>query len=74
MLKQWLTIFLDILFYVRNCYKKLIKPVRAYQLGSVTLVVPLLTLIAILNTIYEYFMNHNKNKFIQNNSFYFDYY
>ena len=65
MLKQWLTIFLDILFYVRNCYKKLIKPVRAYPLGSVTLVVPLLTLTAILNTIYEYLMNHNKNKFIQ---------
>lgn len=43
----------------------LISSVRAYQLGSVTLVAPLLTLTAILNTIYEYFMNHNKNKFIQ---------
>ena len=43
----------------------LISSVRAYQLGSVTLIAPLLTLTSILNTMYEYFINKDKNKIIQ---------
>ena len=43
----------------------LISSVRAYQLGSVTLIAPLLTLTSILNTVYEYFINKDKNKIIQ---------
>lgn len=43
----------------------LISSVRAYQLGSVTLIVPLLTLTSILNTMYEYFINKDKNKIVQ---------
>ena len=42
----------------------LISSVRAYQLGSVTVVAPLLTLSAILNALYEYFILHNKKNFI----------
>lgn len=43
----------------------LISSVRAYQPGSVTLIAPLLTLTSILNTMYEYFINKDKNKIIQ---------
>lgn len=43
----------------------LISSVMAYQLGSVTLIAPLLTLTSILNTMYEYFINKDKNKIIQ---------
>lgn len=43
----------------------LISSVRAYQLGSVTLIAPLLTLTTILNTLYEYFINKDKNKLIE---------
>ena len=43
----------------------LISSVRAYQIGNVSVVAPLLTLTAILNTAYEYFINKNKSKFIQ---------
>lgn len=43
----------------------LISSVRAYQLGNVTIVAPILTLTSILNTIYEYFLAKNKNKFAQ---------
>lgn len=43
----------------------LIASVRAYQLGNVTLIAPLLTLTSILNTIYEYFIEKNKSKFVQ---------
>lgn len=43
----------------------LIASVRAYQLGNVTLIAPLLTLTSILNTMYEYFVCKNKSKFIQ---------
>lgn len=43
----------------------LISSVRAYQLGNVTLVAPLLTLTSLFNTIYEYFINKNKSKLIQ---------
>lgn len=43
----------------------LISSVRAYQLGSVTLIAPLLTLTSILNTMYEYFINKDKNKIVQ---------
>ncbi len=38
----------------------LISSVRAYQLGNVTVVAPLLTLTAILNALYEYFILKNK--------------
>ena len=43
----------------------LISSVRAYQLGNVSVVAPLLTLTAILNTIYEYFISKNKSKIYQ---------
>ena len=43
----------------------LISSVRAYQIGNVSVVAPLLTLTAILNTIYEYFISKNKSKIIQ---------
>ena len=43
----------------------LISSVRAYQIGNVSVVAPLPTLTAILNTAYEYFINKNKSKFIQ---------
>lgn len=43
----------------------LIASVRAYQLGNVTVVAPVLTLTSILNTIYEYLIVKNKNKFLQ---------
>ena len=43
----------------------LIASVRAYQLGNVTLIAPLLTLTSILNTMYEYFVSKNKSKFLQ---------
>ena len=43
----------------------LIASVRAYQLGNITIVAPILTLTSILNTIYEYFVCKNKNKFAQ---------
>lgn len=39
--------------------------IRAYQLGSVTVVAPLFALTAILNALVEFIFNHNKNKFIQ---------
>ena len=40
----------------------LIASVRAYQLGNVTVVAPILTLTSILNTIYEYLIVKNKKK------------
>ena len=43
----------------------LISSVRAYQIGNVSVVAPLLTLTAILNTIYEYFISKNKSKIYQ---------
>lgn len=43
----------------------LISSVRAYQIGNVSVVAPLLTLTAILNTIYEYFVSKNKTKIYQ---------
>ena len=43
----------------------LISSVRAYQIGNVSVVAPLLTLTAILNTIYEYFVSNNKTKIYQ---------
>ncbi len=43
----------------------LIASVRAYQLGNVTVVAPILTLTSILNTMYEYFIVKNKKKFVQ---------
>lgn len=43
----------------------LIASVRAYQLGNVTVVAPILTLTSILNTIYEYFIVKNRKKFLQ---------
>ena len=43
----------------------LISSVRAYQIGNVSVVAPLLTLTAILNTIYEYFISKNKTKIYQ---------
>jgi uncharacterized membrane protein len=43
----------------------LISSVRAYQLGKVTTVAPILTLTSILNTLYEYVVLKNKNKFFQ---------
>lgn len=41
----------------------LISSVRAYQLGNVTVVAPILTLTSILNALYEYFICHNKKNF-----------
>lgn len=43
----------------------LISSVRAYQLGSVTVIAPLFTLTSILNAIVEFFFHHDKNKLIQ---------
>lgn len=43
----------------------LISSVRAYQLGNVSVIAPILTLTSVLNTIYEYFIAKNKNKFVQ---------
>ena len=43
----------------------LISSVRAYQLGNVTVVAPILTLTSILNTIYEYVIIKNKKHFLQ---------
>ena len=43
----------------------LISSVRAYQLGSVSVVAPLLTLTAIINTIYEFVFNNDKSEFIK---------
>ena len=43
----------------------LIASVRAYQLGNVTVVAPILTLTSILNTIYEYLIVKNKKHFLQ---------
>lgn len=43
----------------------LISSVRAYQFGSITLIAPLLTLTSILNTMYEYFINKDKNRIVQ---------
>ncbi len=43
----------------------LISSVRAYQLGSISLVAPLLTLTAILDSIYEYFFNKDKSAFLK---------
>lgn len=42
----------------------LISSVRAYQIGDVSVVAPLLTLTAVFNTIYEYFVNKNRSKFL----------
>lgn len=39
--------------------------IRAYQLGSVTIVAPLFALTAILNALVEFVFNHDKSKFIQ---------
>lgn len=43
----------------------LISSVRAYQIGNVSVVAPLLTLTAILNTLYEYFICKNKKNVLQ---------
>lgn len=43
----------------------LISSVKAYEVGNVTLIAPLLTLTSILNTIYEFVICKNKNKLIQ---------
>mgnify|MGYP003289364627 CR=1 FL=1 len=43
----------------------LISSVRAYQIGNVSVVAPLLTLTAILNTLYEYFICKNKKNVVQ---------
>lgn len=43
----------------------LISSVRAYQLGIVSVVAPLLTLTAIINTIYEFIFNKDKSEFIK---------
>lgn len=43
----------------------LISSVRAYQLGSASVVAPLLTLTAIINTIYEFIFNKDKSEFIK---------
>ena len=42
----------------------LISSVRAYQLGSVSVVAPLLTLTVILNVIYEFFINKNRKELV----------
>lgn len=42
----------------------LISSVRAYQLESVSIVAPLLTLTVILNVIYEFFVNRNRKELI----------
>ena len=43
----------------------LISSVKAYQLGNVSVVAPLLALTSIINALYEFFVNKNRNKFIQ---------
>lgn len=43
----------------------LISSVKAYQLGSVTIVAPLFALTSIINAIIEFIFNKNKNKLIQ---------
>lgn len=43
----------------------LISSVKAYQVGSVIVVAPLLALTAILNALIEFIFNHNKNKLLQ---------
>mgnify|MGYP001101999166 CR=1 FL=1 len=43
----------------------LISSVKAYQLGSVTIVAPLFALTSIINAIVEFIFNKNKNKLIQ---------
>lgn len=42
----------------------LISSVKAYEYGDVSVVAPLLTLTALTNTIYEYFIDKNKQHFI----------
>jgi len=43
----------------------LISSVKAYQLGSVTIVAPLFALTSIINAVLEFVFNKNKSKFIQ---------
>lgn len=43
----------------------LIASVKAYEVGDVILIAPLLTLTSILNTIYEFVICKNKNKLVQ---------
>ena len=43
----------------------LISSVKAYQLGDVALVAPLFALTSIINAVLEFFMNHNRNRFVQ---------
>lgn len=43
----------------------LIASVKAYEVGDVILVAPLLTLTSILNTVYEFVICKNKNKLVQ---------
>lgn len=43
----------------------LISSVRAYQLGSVAVIAPILTLTSVLNTFYEFLILKNKNKLLQ---------
>ena len=43
----------------------LISSVKAYQLGNVSVVAPLLALTSIINAGYEFFINKDRNKFIQ---------
>ena len=43
----------------------LISSVKAYQLGNVSVVAPLLALTSIINAFVEFFINKNRNKFIQ---------
>lgn len=42
----------------------LISSVKAYEYGDVSIVAPLLTLTTLTNTIYEYFIDKNKQNFI----------
>lgn len=43
----------------------LISSVRAYQVGSVAVIAPILTLTSVLNTFYEFLILKNKNKLLQ---------
>ena len=43
----------------------LISSVKAYQLGNVSVVAPLLALTSIINAVVEFFINKNRSKFIQ---------
>ena len=43
----------------------LISSVKAYQLGDVALVAPVFALTSIINAVLEFFMNHNRNRFVQ---------